>query len=600
LQAIWGLGQIARGAAAAPPKIRERLVELLADQDAEVRAQAAGLLGEVGDQRAADAVCRLLVDESPRVRYFAAQSLGKLAAERSFDDVVDMLAENNNRDPIVRHGGIMALSRIANDDQLTRLASHDSMAVRLAAVVALRRQASSLVATFLADESELVVREAARAIHDEPVQGAMPALAALISTTSDDDALMRRVLNANFRLGTSAHAEELAQFAARGNAPSELRLEAIEMLGTWAEPGGRDRVLGMWRPLENRDAGVAVSALRPLIAGLADGDSEIRLAAARVASELEIPEAAPVLVSLVNDRSVRARERADALRALVKMTGSDSLDVVRQAVGDGREIVRAAALQLLPDVDPTGAVSLLERPALEGLAMERQAAIEALGKVRSEDASQVLSELMKQLIEDELAPEVQLDTLAAARGQSSATLDSLIAEYESGLDPDQRIDQYRAALHGGDAESGRQIFFERTAVSCVRCHKVGRRGGEVGPELSRIGADKDRKYLLEALVDPNKTIAEGFASVALIDDAGKTHVGVLRQETETTYTLVDANANVLAIPKDTVEEKFPSQSAMPDDVVTQLTKEEIRDLVEFLASLDGRGFRGFGRSNRDD
>ena len=65
------------------------------------------------------------------------------------------------------------------------------------------------------------------------------------------------------------------------------------------------------------------------------------------------------------------------------------------------------------------------------------------------------------------------------------------------------------------------IFTTKAELECVRCHKVNGpngelAGGEVGPELSGIGARQTRTYLLESIVDPNKQIAQGFE----IDRAG--------------------------------------------------------------------------------
>ena len=94
----------------------------------------------------------------------------------------------------------MALT-VADPKDLEQLSTHGNREVRRAAVVALRRQQSPAVKVFLSDREPLVVLEAARAINDTPINQAMPALAELIDATQDEDAIARRVLNANFRLG---------------------------------------------------------------------------------------------------------------------------------------------------------------------------------------------------------------------------------------------------------------------------------------------------------------------------------------------------------------------------------------------------------------
>ena len=78
-----------------------------------------------------------------------------------------MLAENDDHDVYLRHAGSLALASIGDAPALEALAQHESAAVRLAAVIALRRMRHAGVARFLADADERVVTDAARAINDD-------------------------------------------------------------------------------------------------------------------------------------------------------------------------------------------------------------------------------------------------------------------------------------------------------------------------------------------------------------------------------------------------------------------------------------------------
>ena len=69
LHAFWGLGQLSKGATIEPS---------LWDADAEIRAQAAKVLGNLRHAAASERFVALLKDESPRVRFFAAMGLGKI------------------------------------------------------------------------------------------------------------------------------------------------------------------------------------------------------------------------------------------------------------------------------------------------------------------------------------------------------------------------------------------------------------------------------------------------------------------------------------------------------------------------------------------
>ncbi|MCH7894427.1 MAG: c-type cytochrome [Proteobacteria bacterium] len=49
-----------------------------------------------------------------------------------------------------------------------------------------------------------------------------------------------------------------------------------------------------------------------------------------------------------------------------------------------------------------------------------------------------------------------------------------------------------------------------TQFACTACHIFEEAGGQVGPNLSRIGAQRDREYLRRAILDPNADISAGF------------------------------------------------------------------------------------------
>jgi L-cysteine S-thiosulfotransferase len=47
---------------------------------------------------------------------------------------------------------------------------------------------------------------------------------------------------------------------------------------------------------------------------------------------------------------------------------------------------------------------------------------------------------------------------------------------------------------------GETLFNER----CLDCHKINGKGGETAPDLSKIGAKRDRPYLEEVIKEPSK------------------------------------------------------------------------------------------------
>lgn len=614
IHAIWGLGQLASHDKSSP-QLLAALVGLLDDSDDEVRAQAAKTLGELAHVPAAGKLMELLKDASDRVRYFAAISLGKTADEAALAPLLELLAANSDRDPALRHAAILGIARIGGyrgwelegptaadlDESLLLVdptkqkqrqaivasLKHPSASARLGLAVALRRLRMPELATLLDDADRRVVVEAARGIHDEPIASALPALAKLASQDLTDDALARRVLNANFRLGQPEHAQAIAQAAARASTPEAMRLEAIDMLATWDKPSPRDRVLNMWRPLAERSKQPAVDAYRQVLATLVSRPDKSGVEAGKRAAALGIQEVGPVLHQLLADAQQTSSVRADALRALATLKDAKVLDVSRQATADPQPAVRVAARDVLAKLQPADALPLLAKAAEADGMLDRQGAFATLAGLNEPGADEILAAALDRLLEDKLPLDSRLDLIAAAGSRKAAAVKSRLQKYQDGRAKDDPLAAHAETLAGGDPRRGAQIFFERAQVSCVRCHKVSGRGGDVGPDLTKIGVDKQANYLLEAIVLPNKTIAKNFESVLVVDEDGKITSGVVKGEDAETLQLITAEGQLVKIKKSAIEERRAAKSPMPEDLIKHLSPFELRDLVAYLASLKG-------------
>ncbi len=549
LHAIWGLGQL---------KKWEPLLLMLRDDDAEVRTQAAKVLGELRAREAAPDLKSLMTDENPRVRYFATIGFGKTGRKsdrREFQPIIAMLQENGDRDRLLRHAGIMALTCLATSDQLAAQNRNASRAVRIASLVALRKLADPKAALFLEDEDPAIVLEAARAIYDQPIDAALPALADLLGRPQAPERALLRAVNAASRLGWS---EKLAAFAGSA-APAAARVEALRVLADWEKPSGRDRLMGIWRPIAPRDRAEAVKAVSPRIPLLLkDGAPEIVVEAAKLAGALQVEGVGSTLGETLRDRKGAGSARAGALRALAELRDASFPESVKYALGEDDETLLVEGLRLLPKAGLPEAAERLEKMALSDAPVSaRQAAIAGLGALKADAALARIGE----------------------RGVPAA----LELEYNEATRKRGGTD--RELLEGGDAAAGRRIFFERGEVQCVRCHKVGEAGGEVGPSLAAIGGQKTREYLLEALLLPNKTIAEGWGQVTVQLENGDVEVGRVAEEKGSVLTLVLADGQKKTIPAKQIKARKAGLSAMPEDLAKSLTRRELRDLVEFLARL---------------
>jgi quinoprotein glucose dehydrogenase len=66
---------------------------------------------------------------------------------------------------------------------------------------------------------------------------------------------------------------------------------------------------------------------------------------------------------------------------------------------------------------------------------------------------------------------------------------------------------------------------------------------------------------------------------------GKNITGIIKAEDKENLTLMTPEANLVTVAKKDIEERQAGKSAMPEDLVKHLTLFELRDLVEYLASL---------------
>ncbi len=587
LHATWGLGHVARIHAEKKTEASNALGQALAHSSDRVKAAAATALSEVGVARWSEAIVNLISHSNAQVRYAAALAAGKLKLD-SLDAVCSMLAEAADADPGLRHAGIMALKG-CDPVRVAALKQHASRSVRIAAVVALRKLVDTRVADFLNDADVAVQTEAARAINDVvALHPAMPQLAALIGTPLASDALAYRVLNANFRIGTEQATQAIAAYAADNKNSDATRIEALDMLGSWSNPGELDRVMNRYLPLPDRDSAPAVKALQDNFAGILLGSNAIQTKAVEVAAKVGMTGVSDILRSYVVDKSNSLQLRRQALVGLVGLEKDKAQADVVRALDDDSAALRSEAIKLLAKLDPTHSLTAIENALESQDAGERQAAWDALAMLDSEPAKKLIEGGLRSYIAGKLPPDVWLNVIEAAEGRVSSSDVEKLTEFESTVAASDSLAEYRDCVFGGDAEAGKKLFFTKTELSCVRCHKVEQTGGEVGPNLTAIAKTKDNRYLLESIVNPDAKIAENFETVVLLTEDDELITGILRKETESEIELMDADGKLITVDPNAVVSRKKGKSSMPADLIKHLTRRELRDLVAYLSTLKGQ------------
>ncbi|MEM0926694.1 MAG: PQQ-dependent sugar dehydrogenase [Planctomycetota bacterium] len=149
----------------------------------------------------------------------------------------------------------------------------------------------------------------------------------------------------------------------------------------------------------------------------------------------------------------------------------------------------------------------------------------------------------------------------------------------------ERLQQY-ALTQPGDATNGKTLFRDTERTKCLTCHVVGKEGGKVGPDLSRIGGKFDRPHLIESLLEPSRQIVEGYRSSIVLTEEGQTRTGIIQSESEATFELRDADGKVTRYRRDEIETiRTSGVSLMPDRLANDLTAQEFVDLIAYLETL---------------
>ena len=578
IHAMWAMGQLARKQQGS----LDPLVALLGDADDEIRAQAAKVLGEGRVAGAYDGLVKQLADGSSRVRFCAAMALGKIGRVDAVGPLLRMIAESDNKDAFLRHAGAMGLAWINDTSALTAAANDASSAARMGIVLALRHQKSPEIARFLKDADPKIVLEAARAINDVPMEQANPQLAALITSKGMVQPLAHRVLNANFRIGGAAEAQAVAAYALSGDSIEALRVEAFQMLDEWAEPRGINRVTGNWQPYNtNRDGAAAEVAARKVLPEiLRSAPDSVRAAAIVVAQRIGTDDANALFEVVANDKA-SGDVRAAALKAMAARNDPRLHEAAVVGLASGPGPLRSESIRQqagLPD-----AADRFEKLLAGDDLADKQAVLSTLATVEGKAVDAILLAWMDKLIDGKVPAELQLDLLDAAGRSKSSAVQEKVNQFNAKRPKDDPLAPFRETLAGGDAKLGREIFMKRQDVSCMRCHSMDGQGGSMGPDIKGIGTRHDRVYLLESIIVPNKMIAPGFEAATIQMKNGTVHNGVVKGETDAEVQMVIETGPV-TLKKADIKVRKAAPSPMPDNIAQPLSKHDLRNLVEFLAT----------------
>lgn len=436
------------------PQAEDPLVKAMTeDGDLNVRVAAAEALGRVGGKLAARALERTLHDPEPLLKLSVLESLSALRHPPPLPEVVPLLSN-----PMLKRSAYRVLGlvpQLAAVELVCRGLGAEVRSTREAALSALGTLAS-LLESPARSELEAAVRLALRRLPEAAgwVAGALeasdlelragalvaagalrePQLAPLVAEVAQEERLVPEVLRTLSCFGPEAGRELLSSmdrlsFPAREAAGQVLVemvdathvAELIEMLD-WGEldlKGVAMKALGRTRSLE---------AVEPLTRHLPHPELASMAARALVTLGVSFPQQITQALAAALDQGAQPV----ALGALVRVGGTAVLSQVRRLAREGSVPLRAAAVEVLAAVDPSGCMELARGALTDESSRVRAAAVRVLGQVG--DAG--LAGPLRQALQDE-ALEVRLAAIEAV-GECGAVervgdLEALVRHPDGGL-----------------------------------------------------------------------------------------------------------------------------------------------------------------------
>lgn len=575
---IWALTRIN------DPVARKLVRDGLADRDLSVRLASLESVSLWRDEQAGGALKDCLKDESPAVRRAAAEAIGRLE-DPSHIPALLQAAADVTIDRTLQHSLTYALIEIGKPVNLP-VADANPMLQRIAAIANDQMPGGTVqpqqVVPWLTSKEPLLRETALWLVGRHAEWG--EALAGY---------LRERLLSGKIADGDREElVQQLSRFAGNG-AIQQLLAEQARPNAAGSSITSRGIVLDAMRASNLKE--MPASWLDPLILTVTERNAILAPLAIGAVRALPVKGAneglKTALLGVASSHSLGDPVRVEALAAIpegVAQPEAEHLQLLAHSLSEAASVsTRSAAVDALvkSKLDAAPLMALVEMiPQVGPLELNRllgafeHCSDEAVG-LKLVDAlkrSPVLTSLRVDAVKSRIAkfpPSVQ----AAAEELYGAI------NVEAGRQQ-EKLNELLVSLAGGDIRRGQQVFNSEKAA-CSACHAMGYKGGTVGPDLSRIGKIRTERDLLESVVFPSIGFVRSYEPLLIVTKSGKQFNGLIRQETADQITLTTGAKEEARILRSDIEEIRPGTvSVMPAGLETQLTKQQLADLIAFLKS----------------
>jgi len=544
-----------------------------------VKQVAAQIVGTSRDRTAMERLCELLIEEGAAVRREAATALGRLNDQAAVPSL--LAAASTSDDRFLDHSITYALIQLNDVAQTAKALTAVNANTRRMALVALDQMGEGALSRAqvapLLDSTDVALQRAALDVISRRGWAAetLPLLAKWLTEaqpSTDRIATLERVLLAFVK--DEPTQQLIGDALAKADTSTPVRLLLLDLMVKSGlaklPPAWHDSLQSHLRSSDDRIARQAVASVAAV--GANDFDT--------------------VLSEVARDDKRTAATRVAALNVLARHSAALRSD----------EFALLAA-RLVENVPPVDRLSAAEALGLATLSQKQQArVVELLATAGPLELPLLLRafdrdtpfELGGKLFEslgrspglDNLTPE-RIAKLAANYPADVREIAQKLVHRLSANAQQQRarLDELSGQLEGGDAKRGRSVF-NNSKYLCAACHRVQGQGALIGPDLTKIGQIRSRTDLLESIIFPSASFARGYESYSIATQSGLVHTGIMSRETADAIYLRNAQREEVRVSRDDVDDLAPSKiSIMPQGLDKLLPVEDLRDLVAYLQSL---------------
>jgi len=585
--ALWALVRIEG------PEARAAIRTELSDPDETVRQVAAHCVSVRRDREATPRLIELLRAESSHNRRIAAEALGRVGDKSAVAPLLDVAGRllpgrpNSTfaRDRILEHSLTFALIEIA-DPVATRPGLVSSNAsIRRAALIALDQMPGGgldpkSVASLLSSPDTLLKQTASWIIGRHQDWG--DALAGILHDR----------LHASG--GTGAESSELEHYLAQFSSSEGVRtLLSNAINDPKLSPVSKRLVLNAMRAAPVKQLPTAwVDALLPLLKrnDFSLAGSVVAIFRATPPGKERIAETGRALIELTSVPNLPSDIRLDALAAVpggLPQVDTQTFAFLRRHLDTELPVpTRAAAAGIISTAQLT--LSQLEE-LTDSLKSAGPLEIDRLLAAYENCANERIGlKLIAALKASPTLSALRVDSVQRRIKKQPPSVQTQAEELYRLINVDiakqrQQITDLLPLVHKGDVRRGQRVF-DQAKAACVSCHQFGYKGGRIGPDLTKIGAIRAERDLLEAILFPSASFVRSYEPIQIVTKGGKVYNGLERSGAPDEVVLVTSATETVRVPRGQIEEMRPGTvSVMPAGLDKQLTPQDLADLVAFLS-----------------